>query len=75
VNPPFIKRIGRYLQCVVAVAFIAMMAASHFEGEGEHEDLVSINYNRGAIVFLTLLIPVFFGAHVGYATHEQFPPE
>ena len=73
-NPPFIKRIGGYLRCVAVVAFIAFLTLGNWKkGEGEEAQVFSVDYNRGAIVFLALLIPALFGATEGYSTRERFP--
>ena len=63
-NPPFGERIVGYLGCIAAAAVVAFIAFffSHFD------------YNRGATVFLALLIPVLFGAADGYKTTERLPP-
>ena len=72
-KPPFTKRIGGYLRCIAAIAFIAMLASANFEGENEDSHVVSVDYSRGAIVFLALLFPALIGAAEGYASREQFP--
>jgi len=72
-NPPFVKRIGGYLRCIAVVAVIALFASASWEGEDEDRHIVSTDYNRGATVFLMLLIPALFGVADGYATTEKFP--
>jgi len=72
-NPPFIKQIGGYLICVIAVALLACFWLVCGSGEDEEPDVSSINYIRGVTVFLTLLFPVLLGAAHGYATTEPDP--
>ncbi len=72
-NPPFAKQIGGYLRCIAVIAAVALFASAHWEGEDEESHIVSMDYNRGATVFLALLLPALFGAADGYATTEKFP--
>jgi hypothetical protein len=72
-NPPFAKRIRGYLWCIAVVTVIALLASANSEGDDEESQIVSMNYNRGATVFIALLIPVLFGATEGYRTREKFP--
>ena len=72
-NPPFTKQIGGYLGCIAIVAVIAWFASASWEGEDEERHVVSTDYNRGATVFLALIIPALFGVADGYATSEKFP--
>jgi len=72
-NPPFSKQIGGYLRCIAAVAVIGLVASGTWEGDDDDAQLVSMDYNRGATVFITLLIPALIGAAVGYTTREEFP--
>jgi hypothetical protein len=68
-NPPFAKRIGGYLQCIAAVAIIGLVASAKMK----KSHAIDVDYNRGATVFLVLLIPALFGAAKGYTTREEFP--
>lgn len=56
-NPPFTEQIGGYLGCIAAVAAVALFASAHWEGEDEESHIVRMDYNRGATVFVALLIP------------------
>ena len=57
-NPPFTEQVGGYLGCIAAVAAVALFASAHWEGEDEEEShIVRMDYNRGATVFVALLIP------------------
>jgi hypothetical protein len=50
-----------------------LVASANSEGDDEESQIVSMNYNRGATVFIVLLIPALFGATEGYRTREEFP--
>jgi hypothetical protein len=73
-TPPITKRISGYLQCVVGVAFIALVASGNFADPDEDDHLASIDYNRGAMVFIALIIPAMVGATEGFTTRERIPP-
>ena len=73
-KPPVTERLWAYLQCAGVVAFIALLASGNFNGDGDDREFVSIDYNRGMIVFVTLFIAALVGATEGYTTSDKYPP-
>jgi hypothetical protein len=55
-TPPRMERIERYAKCIGVVAIIAALASVYYHGD----------CNRGAIVFIALVIPVLLGVEQGF---------
>jgi hypothetical protein len=70
-KPPVLERLWDYLRCAGVVAFIALLASGNYEHDEEGK-LISMDYNRGMVVFLVLLIAVLFGANAGYTTSDKY---
>ena len=71
-NPPFTKRIGGYLRCIAAVAFLTLFACAYGDEDDDHPHS-SISGSYYATICLTLLIPAIYGATEGFSTDEKFP--
>jgi hypothetical protein len=75
VNPRAREKIFRYLTCIAATALIGLFASVTIAG-GEEEGYYakSVDYNRGAIVFVALLIPAALGVSSGFTAEDrEFP--
>jgi len=73
-KPPVTERLWAYLRCVGVVALFALAMSGTYVGDDEQRYLVSVDYNRGMIVFIVLVIAVLFGATNGYTASNKYPP-
>jgi Na+/proline symporter len=67
------KRLIFCAKCVGVIALIGFFASGNYVSNDEGEDVcvISMDYDKGAIVFIALLVPALFGAADGF----DAPPE
>ena len=74
-SPTLFERLWRYIACVGIVAIIATFAASNVHGNSDEGYVVEgegdWNYNRGLIVFFTLLVACLIGVADGLCTPRR----
>ena len=70
------NRLICYAKCVGVIAVIGLFASGIFESGGdEGVNVVGVDYNRGAIVFIVLLVPALFGTAAGFDAPCKTEPE
>ena len=70
-KPALGEKIFRYAACIAIISIIGFMAA-YYDGDDEDDSRgpEPPNSNRGAIVFIALLIPALIGASEGFTTTD-----
>ncbi len=65
------KKLLSCVQCVCIVAFIACWASAKHDSDVDESWITGFDSNRGAIVFVTVLVPAMLGLFSGF----DAPPE
>lgn len=67
-KPSLIEKLFHYVQCAAVVAVIALVASGINVGRKEEY----FDFNRGAIVFIVLILSVFVGVADGHNTSKKY---
>ncbi len=72
-NPPKNEKWKLYAICIVAVFLISLFASVVIERDDDDDAITNAttDYNRGAIVFLVLIIPALIGAAEGFTSDDD----
>ena len=69
-KPPMKEKLWRYGSFISIALAIGIMVSDRYKGDDDNGHYVT-DYNRGAIVFIVVLIPILFGISDGFTTDDE----